>query len=258
MTVDTFLCRMLDHYFSLRPQKKPRSIGNVKLVSHRGEHDNHLVLENTLAAFDAAAELGAWGIELDIRWTKDAHPVVIHDLDCKRMFGCDLKISQVTLAELKERLPEIPTLLEVIERYGKSLHLMIELKMEPYLDNFSAVLYDLLGELKPVRDYHFLSLDLSMFSHVDGLQSSVCLPVAEKNIAEFSRAAVENNYGGITGHFFLLTDTILRLHQETGQCIGTGFITSPNCLFREINRGVTWIFTNSMGDLSRHLVQNNR
>ena len=72
--------------------------------------------ENTLAAFDAARDLGAWGIEFDVRWTLDMCPVVIHDLDCWRVFGQDVIVADVTLAELKKQIPAIPTLAEVIQR----------------------------------------------------------------------------------------------------------------------------------------------
>jgi glycerophosphoryl diester phosphodiesterase len=36
----------------------------------------------------------------------------------------------------------------------------------------------------------------------------------------------------------------LKKHQTQNQRIGTGYIHSKNCLFRELNRGVEWIFSN--------------
>ena len=47
-------------------------------VAHRGIHDNITVPENSLPAFNAAAEAGC-GIELDVQFTKDRQLVVFHD-----------------------------------------------------------------------------------------------------------------------------------------------------------------------------------
>jgi glycerophosphoryl diester phosphodiesterase len=255
MNIDTMLCRLVDCYYSCKPQKRQALARHPKLVAHRGEHDNRTVFENTLAAFDRAMGLGAWGIELDIRWTKDGHPVVIHDQDCRRVFASDLRISQATLVELKERVPLVPTLAEVIERYGTSLHLMIELKTEPYQPDYPAILYDHLQPLKPCADFHILSLNLALFRYISEFPSTVCLPVAEKNVRKFSRAAMTNGYGGLTGHYLLLNNRLVDQHRQLGQCIGTGFISSRNCLFRELNREVEWIFTNCTERLCSYLEQ---
>ncbi len=256
MKFDDFLCAAIDVFFTYWPQRKLTTTRDVKLVSHRGEHNTVSVPENTLAAFDAAKNFGAWGIELDVRWTKDGHPVIIHDSNCKRVFGCDITIAKVTLAHLKERVRCIPTLCEVIERYGSHLHLMVELKKEPYQESFSRYLYEACRGLTPCKNFHILSLDPDLFAHVHQLPSTTFLPVAWKdNVAALSRTALENSYGGITGHYMLLNDHVLRAHKESGQSIGTGFIASGNCLCREVHRGVQWHFTNSLQKISEFVRQ---
>ena len=86
--LETFLLNMTDTIFSLIPQAKPslEKLSNCQLVSHRGERDDVTVFENTFAAFDPIVEHGIWGIELDVRWTKDLVPVVIHDTNGERVF----------------------------------------------------------------------------------------------------------------------------------------------------------------------------
>ena len=42
---------------------------------------------------------------------------------------------------------------------------------------------------------------------------------------------------------------IIDRHRAAGQEVGTGMIASKRCLFREINRGVKWIFSNSAVEL---------
>src|ERR1700682_133699 len=49
----------------------------IAVIAHRGEHLSHT--ENTLAAFQAAIDLGADYFELDVRTTKDGKLVLMHD-----------------------------------------------------------------------------------------------------------------------------------------------------------------------------------
>src|SRR5512142_1015791 len=55
------------------------------LVAHRG--GSHLAPENTLAAFDRAATLGADAIETDVRLSADGVVMVFHDEDTARLTG---------------------------------------------------------------------------------------------------------------------------------------------------------------------------
>ncbi len=49
----------------------------VKVIAHRGDSDD--APENTLPAFELAAENGYDTIECDVSWTKDDVPVILHD-----------------------------------------------------------------------------------------------------------------------------------------------------------------------------------
>ena len=68
--------------------------------AHRGLHADGIP-ENTLSAFGKAVE-GGYGMELDVRYTKDKKIVVCHDDDLKRVMGIEKKISELTLAQLRE------------------------------------------------------------------------------------------------------------------------------------------------------------
>ena len=72
----------------------------TEIVAHRGSRINRP--ENTLAAFEEAVRVGADGIELDIHLSKDGEVVVIHDETVDRTTdGCG-RISQMTVADLRE------------------------------------------------------------------------------------------------------------------------------------------------------------
>jgi glycerophosphoryl diester phosphodiesterase len=239
---------VVDHTFAALPQHLPEKekLQSCKIVSHRGERGKGQVRENTISAFDRAGESGVWGIEFDVRWTKDLEPVVCHDPDLRRVFELDLEIRNVTLKGLKSACPLIPSLAEVIERYAKKMHLMVEIKAEPYPDPVlqNRVLAELFLQLVPQHDFHLLSLTPEMLRLIRFAPKSAFLPVAELNIARLSRLAAQESYAGILGHYAFLTRSMLTKHHSLNQKAGTGYISSRNCLFREINRGVDWIFSN--------------
>ena len=247
------LLRVIDGYYAVLSQPIPDKelLKQCKIVSHRGEHDNKTVFENTISAFDRVKKAGVWGIEFDIRWTKDLQPVVFHDTNLQRVFKSDMEVNQITLAELKEHCHLIPSLSEVIQNYSKTLHLMIEIKEEEYPDPVyqNNVLKDLFDGLMPQVDFHLISLRPEMFRVINFVPSSTFLPSARLNIKRLSNLALLKNYRGVAGHYFLITDALLQKHHKQNQCIGTGYICSKNCLFRELNRGVEWIFSNNAVEL---------
>lgn len=66
--------------------------------AHRGA--SAYAPENTMRAFRLGVELGANGIETDIRRTKDGVPVLYHDDDLFRLTGVEKRIADLTYGEL--------------------------------------------------------------------------------------------------------------------------------------------------------------
>jgi glycerophosphoryl diester phosphodiesterase len=254
-TLEARLRQVLDNFYARWPQSVPsiERLQQCRIVSHRGHYDNQQVFENTLAAFDQAKDEGIWGIEFDLRWTKDLHPVVIHDADLHRVFGTSLVVRQATLAELKFACPLVPSLEEMIRRYGKKMHLMAEIKAEPYPDPVqqNRILKNLFVSLVPEKDYHLLSLTPEMFKLIDFVPTTTFVPIARFNFIRLSQLAIEQNYTGIAGHYLLLSASRLTKHRKFKQKVGTGYINSTNCLFRELNRGVEWIFSDNAVELQK-------
>ena len=253
---------VVNDLYARLPQPKPgeAALQGCRIISHRGEHDNVAVFENTMAAFDRARDHGVWGIECDIRWTQDMVPVVFHDPDLLRLFGHSMTIGQTQFHQLRRHHPQVPTLSEVITRYGKNMHLMVEIKAEVYPDAAKQrrVLYQAFSGLTPEKDYHFLALDPQWFEYADFVSSSACVPVAQLNWRELSRLALQKNYGGIAGHYLLITEARMKIHHDRRQKVGTAYVGSKNSLFREINRGVDWIFSNHacrIQDILNHALQ---
>jgi len=251
-----------DGLYARFPQPKPgqAALSRCRIISHRGEHDNIDVFENTLTAFDKARAHGVWGLECDIRWTKDLVPVIFHDADLQRLFGSPLIIGETLFEKLRKEFPQIPTLLEVLTRYGKRMHLMVEIKAEVYPapEYQRLILSQAFSDLVPEEDYHFLSLDPQLFQYLSFVSSTTCIPVALLNLRELSPISLQEDYGGIAGHYLFITHARIQNHHEQGQKVGTAYVRSRNSLFREINRGVDWIFSNhacEMQDVLDHVIR---
>ncbi len=90
--------------------------------------------ENSLSAFELAARNG-YGIELDVRLSKDKQVVVFHDDTLKRMCGVDKRVDELTLKELKALTlggtnERIPTFSEVLSLVNGRVPLLVEVKGE--------------------------------------------------------------------------------------------------------------------------------
>jgi glycerophosphoryl diester phosphodiesterase len=108
------------------------------VIAHRGASADFL--ENTVPAFDAALAAGADAIELDLQRSRDGAAVVWHDRTLRHA-GLPLRrVAGMTLAELTRldagaaqearfRGVRIPTLDEVLGRYGGKVPLLLEVKL---------------------------------------------------------------------------------------------------------------------------------
>jgi glycerophosphoryl diester phosphodiesterase len=89
---------------------RPFAIGHHGVGENRGE-DPSKPIENTVASVRLALEEGVSVVEVDVQLTRDGHVAVFHD-DFLADFTC---INQLTLAELQQREPQIPSLESVLD-----------------------------------------------------------------------------------------------------------------------------------------------
>ena len=248
------LIRALDFWAATWPTAAPTRAQTLaaEVVAHRGaplaratSTDAPAILENTLAAFDRADAAGAWGIEFDVRYDGDRRPVVCHDPDLVRVFGVPGEIDRPSTAELRRRAPAVPSLHEVVERYGGRRHLMIELKVDalPVAGPRGSSFADALRAIEPGRDWHVLALHPDVFDRASWVPPEARLLVSTAFPGGYSRLSLKRGWAGIAGHFALVTAPIRRAHHEHRQKVGVGQIASARCLRREVSRGADWLFT---------------
>lgn len=102
--------------------------------AHRGFHDKPTVPENSMAAFRRAID-NLYGAELDVHLMADGNLAVIHDSSLRRTAGADVRIEDLTRADLDNYRLEgtderIPLLEEVLALFEGRTPLIVELKSE--------------------------------------------------------------------------------------------------------------------------------
>jgi len=113
--------------------------GGVYVVAHRGAHIG--IPENTLAAYEAAIEIGVDFVEVDLRTTRDGRIVSIHNKDIGSYVtnGRRGLVSEMTLEQLKQldigsRISpqwsdeRIPTFEEILELCKGRVGIYLDLK----------------------------------------------------------------------------------------------------------------------------------
>ncbi len=93
-------------------------------IGHRGAKG--YIVENTLASFQKAIELGVNGIELDVHLCSDGKIMVIHDETIDRTTSGKGFVKDFTASQLKKY--GIPRLEEVFDFINKSCFINIEIK----------------------------------------------------------------------------------------------------------------------------------
>ena len=90
-------------------------------IAHRGASRD--APENTLEAFELAVEQGAHMIETDLHLTADGQVALYHDDAIDGM-----PVGELTLTQLREHLPDAPTLQELLDGFGGRIALNLEFK----------------------------------------------------------------------------------------------------------------------------------
>ncbi|XP_006876013.1 PREDICTED: glycerophosphodiester phosphodiesterase 1 [Chrysochloris asiatica] len=122
---------VLLRFFSFEPVPSSRALqvlkprGRVSVIAHRG--GSHDAPENTLAAIRQAAKNGATGVELDLEFTSDGIPVLMHDTTVDRTTDGTGQLRDLTFEQIRKLNPaakhrlrkdfldeKIPTLREAV------------------------------------------------------------------------------------------------------------------------------------------------
>ena len=181
----------------------------MKIISHRG--GAAFGLENSATAIKTSLEYNVDAIELDIRYTKDGHAVLIHDHTTERVAETSLNVHNSTLKELKaiklkngERLLTLEEALQIIDN---RLPVYLDIKdfstvrsFVQTLNKFPKTEVTLTG-----RIHHFVKAAAEEHGDTDFLVQSHFGPF------EIIQTAKKLNATGITLNAWLLNPLTYRL-----------------------------------------------
>ncbi len=116
----------------------PGSLESPLIIAHRG--DSSTFPENTIESFRRAVDIGADGIELDVRLTRDGQVAVFHDRRVDRTTTGTGVVGSFTMSELKTldagswfgpefEAIRVPTLDEVFDELPPSFLINVEMKV---------------------------------------------------------------------------------------------------------------------------------
>lgn len=145
------------------------------LMAHRGSQLIKKYPENSLPAFREGLQLGANGIEFDIRLSADQKIMVFHDRTLLRLMGIKKELREFSAAQLQnfrfisQTVPEdvkIPTLREVLQEFGNQIYYNIEIKR--IFGSYAILirkLYEILENFKPGHKVWISSFDPRVLWH---------------------------------------------------------------------------------------------
>lgn len=242
------------------------------IIGHRGASAYHP--ENTMTAFQAAYEMGAEMIELDLTLSKDGIPVVIHDETLDRTTTGNGLVSDLTLQQLKkldagswfskEHSGEpIPTLEEVLEFAKGKISVNIEIKPEAVNNNAWGGIEEKAWELVKkyeMEDYIlFSSFDYRAIAHLKeiNVDISAALLYEKQQSANRSPSELVEDYSAdaFNCSYKQFSKRWSQEASDKGFPVFVYTVNSERLMQKMIERGASGIFSDKP-DVLKKVVEN--
>ncbi len=226
------------------------------VFAHRGA--SQFAPENTLSAFNLAADQGADAIELDVKLSADGKAVVIHDQTVDRTTDGNGRVNQLLLLDLKKldasfrfskyKGEKIPTLDEVFESVGKRLFINVE------LTNYASRNDDLVQIVAEIVKKHNIQKNILFSSFLPANLRKMHLLLPEVPVGllasggilgAFSRSAYFVRLSPSIIHPYLIdvNQRYMEIERERGRRVHVWTVNEETDLKRLFALGVDGIFT---------------
>jgi len=228
------------------------------VIAHRGASGARP--ENTLPAYELAVEQGADMIEIDLHRTRDGAVVILHDETLHGLGGTG-EVASASLADVRaldagggER---VPTLDEVLDRFGDRIPFNLELKWSR-VGNYEGLEAQTLGA---VRERGLLERTLfSCFrdSVLERLRAAeprarLALLVSPRDPERVVERAQALGAEAVNPWYGLASPDLIRATHEAGLAVYPFTVDGPPEMRRLLDAGVDGLFTN-YPDRLRNLV----
>ncbi|GAA1010154.1 glycerophosphoryl diester phosphodiesterase [Acrocarpospora pleiomorpha] len=223
--------------------RSPQSACEVPgLISHRGWGT-----ENTLTAFRRALDAGSDRVELDVRFTKDHHPVLMHDATVDRTTTTGGRVSDMTLARFRtlrtsdgQHPPTLGQALQLLR--GRTKETLVELKEVPDAAD--------LRSLRELYQRFSASAWASLTSFLPSALRAVDSIPARKGLLSVSAPPVTTakEFSFVAVRYDNLSRTRVRAYRAAGATIYAWTPNSPRAWERLGEYGVHQIVTDQTPD----------
>ena len=221
---------------------------SLKYVAHRGYSQSYVA--NTEAAFREAAGMSFYGIETDIRKTKDGYYVCNHDATVQFANGSEVAIASTTRADLlskplKNNLTDDDAYLCTFEKYlqickeGKKIA-FIELK-----DHFSkreiAEILQIVDDEYDRAHVYFISFIYSALLHVKEADPSIKLQYLSQTENDFIFDNCLEEGISVSVRQTILTEDLVMLFHDEGLEVNVWTVNENTYLNTARRMGVDYV-----------------
>lgn len=215
----------------------------TKVIAHRGA--SAAEPENTLAAFRAAVEMGADGVELDVRRTADGAGAVHHD--------AHLSDGRAVVALDSAELPEQVPLLDAALAACGPLEVNVEIKNWPADPDFdeercvAPLVVDAVRDAGLVDRVVVSSFDIGSIDRVRDLEPSLrtaWLVIDRGDPLALVARAAERGHGGIHPIWRMVDEAVIGAAHDAGLFVNVWTVDDPEEIRRLAALGVDGVVTN--------------
>ena len=219
------------------------------VIAHRGA--SLTAPENTLAAFNLAAEQRADFVELDVQESLDGQVLVVHDSDLMKVGRSPLKIWDGAAAALRSidigtyRDPRyaaerVPTLAEALEACRGRCRVIVELKSYGHNQQLEQRVVDIVESAGMAADCVFMSLDLDMVRRMKALRPNWRVGLL---VAKAMGDLTELNVDFLAVEARMATRRFVRRAHRANQDVYIWTVNDPAWAFVALSRGVDGLIT---------------
>ena len=233
-----------------------------KIIAHRGVTGRHP--ENTLPAFADALEVGADGVEFDVRLSGDGQLLVHHDDRLGRVFPGNAQLSRHTVQELRQltagmpdaQIPLLDEVLELLEQRGRAGFMV---NIEVKADDFAAAGIET-KIAQAVKQFRYASdVTISSFNHHSLRNWKMLMPQVDTGVLYMEHMvdpwlyAAHLEVRALHPYFPTVTPDLVR------ECHARGFLVRPFTVNRAadleymVNCGVDALFTDDVPSCQKML-----
>ena len=208
------------------------------IIGHRGA--SAVAPENSMAAFAAAIEAGADGVEFDVRLSRDGVPVIIHDDTLQRTHGLRKRIVDLTAEEL--RSVGVPSLRDLFELMSSN-ELLLCLEIKGSSSELAERCYELVHEFSFQERTIVECFDLNVLRLVDLTTAALFEPriYPDRNLID---RALEVGASVLALHHRLAKPPLIEKAKRAGLRVVVWTVDDPAWVAHAHSLGIEAVITN--------------